>query len=246
MCNQPQSEPNYTRMRIGNMRLYAAEGIPFEWLCELVQQAARDTSRNVRRIPAPPGWSGEVIVKRYRLRKNHNVLRRLKPGRSTLEGRGYQAFRQRGLSTPCLLAWGESRRFLLFEFGIVVTQYVDAPSVAQAYAQSGDEALMADTARELARIHCAGLAHGDAFLRNFLAARPRPVALGIASWSRLCRASQLKDLTRFGASVFKLTDDPGCVKTMFLHYAQNGPALPAQVDTLVARAHAYSQKTKRP
>lgn len=230
-------------MRIGNMRLYAAEGMPFEWLCELVRQAARDTSRTVRRIPAPPGWSGEVIVKRYRLRTNHNILRRLKPGRSTLERRGYQAFRQRGLSTPCLLAWGESRRFLLFEFGIIVTQYVDAPSVAQAYAQSGDEALLADTARELARIHCAGLAHGDAFLRNFLAVRPRPVALDIVSWSRLCSASQLKDLLRFGSSVLNLTNDPVRVKGMFLHYAHNGPELPAQVDRLVALVESYRYRS---
>lgn len=233
-------------MRIGNMRLHAAEGIDFDWLCELVRQAAQDSSRSVRRVLAPPGWPGEVMIKRYRLRPNHGIIRRLKPGRSALEVRGYRAFRQRGLVIPDLLVWGESRRFLLFEFGIIVTQYVDAPSVAQVYAQSGDDALLADTARELSRIHCAGLAHGDAFVRNFLATRPRPMPLDIASWSPFCRASQLKDLTRFGASVFKLTNDPEQVKAMLLHYAQNGPALPASMDSLVARACAYAQTTKRP
>jgi tRNA A-37 threonylcarbamoyl transferase component Bud32 len=228
------------------MRLHAAEGIPAEWLCELVRQAAQETSRSVRRAPAPPGCPGEVIIKRYRLRPNHSIMRRLRPGRSAHEGRGYRAFRRQGLATPALLAWGESRRFLLFEFGIVVTQYVDAPSVAQVYAQNGDDALLADTARELARIHRAGLTHGDAFVRNFLAVRPRPVALDIASWSRFSRASQLKDLTRFGASIFKLTNDAEKVRGMLVCYAQDAPALPDVIDRLIARAAAYAQTTKRP
>jgi tRNA A-37 threonylcarbamoyl transferase component Bud32 len=228
------------------MRLQAVEGIPAEWLYELVRQAAQDSTRSVRRASAPPGWPGDVIIKRYRLRPNHGIIRRLKPGRSSLEGRGYRAFRERGLATPALLAWGESRRFLLFEFGIIVTQYVDAPSVAHVYAQARDDALLADTARELARIHRAGLTHGDAFVRNFLATRPRPVAIDIASWSRLDRASQLKDLTRFGASVFKLTNDPERVKDMLVCYANDAPPLPAAIDTLVARAYAYAQTTKRP
>lgn len=228
-------------MRIGRMRLHAAEGLHPAWLQEIVRQAGQDTSRSVRRAPAPPGFPGEVMIKRYRLRPNHGMFRRLQPGRSALEGRGYLAFRERGLATPALLAWGESRHFLLFEFGIVVTQYVDAPSVAQAYAQTGDDALLADTARELARIHRAGLTHGDAFVRNFLATRPRPVALDIASWSRFCRASQLKDLTRFGASVFKLTNDTEKIRGMLVCYAQDAPALPASIDRLIARAEAYAQ-----
>ncbi|MBM4309360.1 MAG: hypothetical protein FJ119_00205 [Deltaproteobacteria bacterium] len=245
MPDQLQPEPNYARMRIGRMLLRAAEGVPQGWLCDIVRQAAQDSSRSVRRAPAPPGWHGEVMIKRYRLRQNHGIIRRLKPGRSALEGSGYLAFRRCGLATPALLAWGESRRFLLFDFGIIVTQYVDAPSVAHVYAQTHDDALLADTARELARIHRAGLTHGDPFVRNFLATRPRPVAIDIASWSRFRRASQLKDLTRFGASVFKLTADPKRVKAVLVCYAQDAPALPDAIDRLVARAEAYAQSKKR-
>jgi tRNA A-37 threonylcarbamoyl transferase component Bud32 len=125
-----------------------------------------------------------------------------------------------------------------------VTLRIDAPSVAEAYALSRDDALLFATAEELGRIHKAGLAHGDPYTRNFLATRPRPTPLDVASWSHLRKASQLKDLTRFACSIIKLTADVNQAKAMLSHYERFGQPLPVSMEELIHGAVAYAKVKK--
>ncbi len=194
----------------------------------------------------PPGWTGETAVKVYTPRPKHGLVRLLRAGRAASEGAGYMAFVERGLPVPALVLWGESRKRGFFEFGIVVTQWVNAPSIAEAYALSPQDELLFSTAEELARIHKADLAHGDPYTRNFLATSPRPMPLDLTSWSPLRRASQLKDLTRFAGSVIKLTSDPKLVETVLLHYERIGLPLPVSMSELLSRAIACAQAKNRP
>lgn len=235
---------NFSELHVGRTRLHLAEGVSPEWARDLVRLVLETKPREVVRHAPPPGWSGEVMVKIYVRRPKHNLLRLLRAGRSELEAAGYRAFSERGLAVPELMLWGESRRRGLFEFGIVATLRIDAPSVADAYATSRDDALLFATAEELGRIHKAGLAHGDPYARNFLATKPRPMPLDVASWSRLRKASQLKDLTRFACSIIKLTEDLNRTKRVISHYEKFGLPLPVSMDELINKAIAYAKVKK--
>jgi len=236
----------YSKLRVDQAQLNLAEGVSEEWARTLVALLVKREPMGVMRYMAPPGWTGETAVKVYTPRPKHGILRRLRTGRAAKEGAGYMAFTERGLSVPTLLLWGESRRWGLLKFGIVVTLWVDAPSVAEAYTSSQQEELLFSTAEELAQIHRAGLAHGDPYTRNFLATHPRPMPLDLTSWSRFGKASQLTDLIRFAGSVIKLTDDPNQAKAMLLHYERFGPQLPVSIDDLMNRAVACAQVKNRP
>jgi tRNA A-37 threonylcarbamoyl transferase component Bud32 len=238
------TQKNYTVLRVSRARLHLAEGVSPEWARDLVRLVLEKDPREVMRHAPPPGWTGEAMVKIYVRRPKHNLLRLLRAGRSELEAAGYRAFSERGLTVPELILWGESRRRGLFEFGIVATLRIDAPSVAEAYAASQEEALLFATAEELGRIHKAGLAHGDPYARNFLATKPRPTPLDVASWSRLRKASQLKDLTRFACSIIKLTKDLAQARRMILHYEKFGRPLPVSMDNLINKAIAYAKVKK--
>lgn len=234
-------------MRVGRARLNVADGVPAAWVEKLVKEvAAKKVSgrilKEMVRYPAPPGWSGETVLKVYGRRPKHNLVRLLSVSRVTLEGAGYMAFMERGLSVPKLVLWGEARRFRLFEFGILMTVRIDAPSVAEAYAATRESELLFAMAEELGVIHKAGLAHGDPFARNFLATRPRPTPLDFASWRPLEKATQAKDLTRFACSMLKLTDNVEQTAELLRHYERSGVTLPVSTDDLIERAIAYSKK----
>jgi len=234
----------FSRLRVGRARLQVAAGVATEWVQELVPWAAALAMKGTQGVvshQAPPGRAGEVMVKLYRFRQKDHLWRRLRTSRAVKEGAGYLAFQQRGLLVPELLVSGESRRWGLFELGLVVTTRVPAISVADEFASRGEPDLLFATARELSTIHLAGLAHGDPYTRNFLATRPRPMPLDIASWSRFGRASQLQDLTRFTCSILKLTGDPMRASALLQHYASAGLPLPISADALLDRARAYAE-----
>jgi len=237
--NEPFQKSTYSKLRTGRAQLSVAEGVSLDWARNLISSVIKNRPKGVMRCMAPPGWTGETAVKVYTSRPKHGLWRLLREGRAAREGAGYVAFAEKGLPVPALVLWGESRQRGLLEFGIVVTRWVDAPSIAEAYARSPRDELLFATVEELARIHKAGLAHGDPFARNFLATRPRPMPLDLTSWSPLRKASRLKDLTRFTGSVIKLTNDSNQAKAMLLHYERFGQPLPVSMEELLNRASAF-------
>jgi len=243
---KPLHQTVYSKLRVGHAQLYLAEGVSPDWTRNLVTSVIEQRPMEIMRYMPPTGWTGETMVKVYTRRPKHGILRLLGAGRAAREGAGYMAFLERGISVPKLVLWGESRRWGLFEFGIVVTLWVDAPSIAEAYALSHQDELLFATAEELARIHQAGLAHGDPYTRNFLATLPRPMPLDLTSWSRLRKASQLKDLTRFAGSIIKLTNDPKQAEALLFHYERFGPPLPVSMNDLLHGAIACAEVKNRP
>lgn len=242
MANVRQKK--FTELQVGRARLRLADGVSPDWARELIALVEHRKPRDIMPHAPPPGWIGEAMVKVYVRRPKHNLLRLLRAGRSKLEAEGYRAFGERGLAVPELILWGESRRRGLFEFGIVVTMRINAPSVAEAYIDSRDDALLLAVAEELGRIHKAGLAHGDPYARNFLATNPRPTPLDVASWSNLRKASHVKDLIRFTCSIIKLTDDLKLAEASLQHCEKSGLPLPLPMDELIRRAIAYAKVKK--
>ncbi len=233
------------------------------WLAAGVEEAAAGAA--LGDLPAGEGRHHLVrvvagvraMVKVYNRRGKHGVVRRLRAGRSVREARGYAAFGRAGIRTPRILMWGERRRWwLLHESGVIVTEMVDAVTVAEAVkAGGGGVEWLEGCARELAVIHGACLAHGDPRTRNFLAVEDEgsgraggsgcaPMAFDLCSWGRLTEKSREWDLVQMVGSAMALTGDAGVGEAMVRAYEGAGGSGGGVRDAarVMREAAAYAQR----
>jgi hypothetical protein len=233
----------YRELRWGPLRVTAATDLPEPWVREVVERA---TGRGKKSLAVEPHETGEALVKVYRRRPRHGRWRRLRKSRAVREGEGYREFERRGIPSPRLLLYGERRRWGLWDFGVVATERVEVGTIDMVWPAGRDDGLLAAAAEVLAGIHGAGLAHGDPRLRNFLAARPRPLPFDLASWAPLTRSGHRRDLVRFLGSASLLTGDAGRVEELLARYAEDGPALPDSRGELLAAAADYAREKRAP
>ncbi|MHC4470822.1 MAG: BUD32 family EKC/KEOPS complex subunit [Planctomycetota bacterium] len=224
----------------GGIRLHVTEDLPADWAVGLWQDVRRQRTDEIQERPLPPVLAGRfAMVKLYPARNRHRILRRLRRGRAAREGRGYAEFAARGIPTPRLLLWGEKRRFGLHVMGIVATVRIYAPPVARAYRQTGEEEILAAAIEELAFIHRAGLVHGDALARNFLATRPRVTVFDLASWGRLRPASRIEDLSRFLGTAACLSGGTEICHRLLERYWSALGEMPVTIYELLPRVEAF-------
>lgn len=184
-----------------------------------------------------------AMVKVYNRRAKHGLLRRLRPGRSVSEAAGYMAFARAGIATPRLLLWGEHRRLGLLERGLIATEMIDAPTIADA---GGAPELLRATSAALAHIHQAGLAHGDPRTRNFLATAPTPTPFDLCSWSTLTPRAHEWDLVQFLGSALALTGDDSSPAALLDAYTAAGGPAPKCPSDIITRADAYARREGAP
>lgn len=236
----------------GGARIHVAPGVDAEWARWVWESRVRAGSERILLVDVRTGSPGEAaaragarvsegtaVVKVYRPRRKHGLLRRLRASRAAREGRGYEAFATAGIPAVRLLFWGEERRWALFAVGAVATLRVDAEPVSVAYGRAPDDGLLERTAAALGAIHRAGLAHGDPRTRNFLATTPVPLAIDLPSWSPLGRRSQTQDLVRFLGSAAILTGGIERAKKLLEPYGADGPPLPISFERLLEMADRY-------
>ena len=203
----------------------------------------RDGNINVA-CDGPPGID-RVFVKIYLRRKGHSLIRRLRPNRARREGAGLRAFASANLPTPRLFLYGDQRTRGLFERGVVVTAWVEMEDIATHYRATGDEEAIASALRILAETHHAGLAHGDACVRNFVLVDSKPVMIDLPSWGRLSNASRLADLTHFLGTTLYLTSDERVVDRMMAAYNEAHGRLPCARADLLHLARGFAAKKKQ-
>ena len=203
------------------LRLVVADGVPLDW--------ARDAWRLVgcfatagclARFELPlPDEGAYAVVKPCTPRTWWPPGRRLMPCRAVREGRGLVEVSRWNLPAVPLLFWGEERFAGLVRYGAVATRRLDAPPCHEAWRQSGDPAILEGVVDELAALHAAGLAHGDAALRNWLWTPPRPTVLDLASWSRLNPSTRARDLLRLLASILWVTGSTATARQLLGRYS---------------------------
>lgn len=224
------------------------EGIPDDWIASIIRDPLEpEFGRRIcyRQLPDAYG-AGQTVVKVYLPKKKRRLLIRLKMGRAWREGHGYLEFQARGIQTVNLLFFGEERRFGLLKRGIVITQRVEAETVAKAYELNPRYELLERTADALARIHLAGLAHGDPRTRNFLATEPQPLTFDLPSWSFLTASNQNRDLVRFFGSAAATLGSEREIQRLIVRYRSPGLNLPVSERKLMHAAATYSQEKGRP
>lgn len=236
---------SYRDHHFDGVRLRLAPEFGTDWIPAMWEECVTGTTKRISRWRFPGENGIAVFVKVYRRKPSKGLLRRLKPGRAEREGAGYIEFSSREIEVPPLIAWGEERHWGLWELGVVVTKAVDARTVEQEFASSEDTDILFDTAKQLARIHLTGIAHGDPLARNFLATRPVPTPFDLPSWSRLTRASQRKDLIRFLGSMVILTGCPEMTRDLLSRYTNQMDNLPVTEEDLLNEAQKYALGKKQ-
>ncbi|MGE4618375.1 MAG: lipopolysaccharide kinase InaA family protein [Planctomycetota bacterium] len=227
------------------IRLQVTAGFGDAWLMEMWNQCVSGTTDRILRwqIPANDGQKDTAAyVKIYRKRPSHRLLKRILPSRALREGNGYLEFARRGIKTVPLIAWGEERRWGLWQQGVVVTAAIEAKTVEQEFTINKDPDLLMKTAQQLAQIHEADLAHGDPLARNFLATVDAPTPFDLPSWSQRTARSQSKDLIRFLGSILTLTGSQKMTRTLLSCYREKMNDLPLSTEDLLGKAEDYSRK----
>ena len=181
----------------GADRLHVVADVDDAWAWDLWDERLADGVRHAEH-GLPDG--GRAFVKLYPRRPAHGVLRRLRGGRAEREGRGCLAFARAGLPVVSPILWGERRVRHLLEAGLVATRRVQRPTLADAFLESFDAGLLAGGVVLLARVHAAGLVHGDARLRNLLATEPEPTCCDLAQWRTAGPRAVARDLRAYLAS----------------------------------------------
>ncbi len=231
-------------LTVDGSAMHHTASLPTAWAGELWRAVDAGELDDHSDRPLPDGRRAHVKI--YRRRAKHGWLRRLRAGRAAREGAGYREFGRLGIPTATLLAYGEKRRHRLHEWGLVCSLHAEVPDVAAAWRSRRDDELLQACAQLLASIHNAGLCHGDAVTRNFLAAHPRPLTFDLASWGRANRRRRTEDLTRFLGSVIKLSTEPTLARQLLRRYESFVVDGVPDADRLLERANRWASRAPRP
>jgi len=229
----------FREVAAGGIRLHVTEDLPADWAVGLWREVRSLPTPETLEWPLPPVMAG--LTARVRLLPAPAPLRvhlRLRRGRASREGRGHAEFAARGVTIPRMLMWGERRPLGLLGSGIVVTVKIFAPTVAQAYRESGEEEVLAAAMEELAHAHRAGLRHGDPLARRFLATRPRVTVCDLAAWGSIRPAGRAEDLARFLASARGLAGDRSVADRLLDRYQRTLGEMPVAREEVLARVES--------
>jgi len=237
--------PVFMRIRLNHFRVWAEATLELSWVESVLQRLPPGPQRGYLNVPLPAPWSlREAVVKVYNRRPKHKLLRRLRPGKAIREARGLQAFAERGLPVTRLLAWGEERTFGLWQRGFIITERVRCATISDTYGQRHESEVFDAGIEQLAAVHRAGLAHGDARACNFFAAGQEAVILDVEAWSRSTPKTRRNDLIRYLGSAVYATGDLHVAVTLADRYQRcTGNALADRAKLLEQAAH-YARKEK--
>jgi len=200
-----------------------------------------------RRAPRAAGERPTHLFVKAEFRRPHQPLtKRIRASRAIAEGRGYRAFAAASLPTPRLFAFGEQSRVRPRAGAFVVTERVRGRNAAHWWAIRPDADLGVRVARLLARIHAAGLAHGDAAMRNFVLVDGREYAVDLPGWSRWSREAAERDLALFLGSAANLGADGTHLAAWLDDYASSpGGAARRLADGWRSRASDAAEEYRR-
>lgn len=172
----------------------------------------------------PKGTRGRpprLFVKAEFRRPNQPLSKRLRPSRAVAEGRGYRAFADAGIAVAKLCAFGEQSRLRPRAGAIVVTEKIRGRDAARLWKRAPHVDIGLRVARTLARIHAAGLVHGDPVMRNFVLVPGAEHVIDLPGWGRWSAGRAERDLALFIGSAMKLGADSSHVLRFLAAYEED-------------------------
>lgn len=169
--------------------------------------------------PGADGRPTRIFVKAEFRRPHQPLGKRLKPSRAIAEGRGYRAFAAAALPVARMFAFGEQSRLRPRAGAVVITEKIRGRNAEQTWLKAPDVAIALRVARIVARIHAAGLVHGDAVMRNFVLVPVAEYVVDLPGWRRFSADLAERDVALFVGSAMKIGADGAAVVRMLDEYA---------------------------
>lgn len=225
-------------------RLRVDSGVSATWVDDTVENLHAlplDLNLAQRRrgvIDLPPGSTNSrafIKVFHHTSRRHHKwrrrlPIQRLRPRYADHEGRALRHLAAAGVPVPKLLFYGEEWSLGIRRRGVVATELLTAPTLFEVLANECDRRWIEAYSRILARIHAAGLSHGDAHSRNFLVHNSRLVALDLENSRILTHKKRTSDLVTMVSSVLHATNREGSAVSALDSYLSAGGEI-GQVST---------------
>lgn len=225
----------YKKIKLKGFKLVTkSKGIDVAWLDKLISNLdlfpavpyAKDRHRGLVAMPSGSPFPN-AFVKTYShtecshqsFRRRH-PFRRLIPRYAVKEGRAYLKFQQSGLAVPGIVAFGEEWKWGIRHRGVIVIEAIDAPCLQQLLHNTPDTIWIPRIFETMARIHNAGMTHGDAHLVNFLCSGKRIVSIDVVNSKPLSNKGRLTDITNVLISIFLEIEDTRAVKSGVNHYEE--------------------------
>ncbi|MCP4119807.1 MAG: hypothetical protein GY737_31290 [Desulfobacteraceae bacterium] len=238
---------NYREMKMEGFKLTVAKDLDTGWLGKLISNleilppVPYATKRHRGFVALPPGGGlSRAFVKTYahtdeqhRAFRRKHPLRRLFPRYAVKEGLAYLNFQRAGLAVPGLLAFGEEWKWGIRNRGIIVIEAVQAPSLQELLHKTRDTAWIDRIFETMARIHGAGVTHGDAHLVNFLGRDQEVLSIDIESSKPLSPKRQRTELVNVLVSIFREINDEEPVRAGIKLYETQTGQLLSQKDELI-------------
>jgi tRNA A-37 threonylcarbamoyl transferase component Bud32 len=182
----------------------------------------------------PRGTRGRpprLFVKAEFRRPDQPLSKRLRAARAVAEGRGYRAFAAAGIAVARLFAFGEQSRLRPRAGAVVVTEKIRGRDAARLWKRAPQVEIGLRVARTLARVHAAGLVHGDAVMRNFVLVPGAEYVIDLPGWGRFTAAHAERDLALFVGSAMKLGADSSHVLRFLDAYADDSARTAGRLGT---------------
>lgn len=198
-------------------------------------------------LTTSPVYPNPIAIKFYptvqcedrRQWRKRNRLRQLGSRYAGAEARNYELFRRIGVATPRLLAWGERWRYGLRHEGVLVTEYVAAPTL-DTLLKNGDTSWVLHGAEALAKLHNAGHVHLDCYPRNCFSADGGILMFDLETVNRFNPERQQRDLSRMFMPVLQEQGSPEAMLAGLERYNQLAHLVPNQDELL-----AYIERKRK-
>ncbi|MGZ8257624.1 MAG: lipopolysaccharide kinase InaA family protein [Methylotenera sp.] len=153
-----------------------------------------------------------VVIKRYNIKSVwHGVNRSLRQTRAAVSWANAHRLKLLDIATAAPIALIEERRFGSSNFGLrgkayFLSEYINAPDVAEFFAETSDKALQMDTVRNIValfyRLYLLQISHGDMKASNIKIVDKKPLLIDLDSMQQhqidwLALRAHVRDLHRF-------------------------------------------------
>lgn len=153
----------------------------------------------------------KVVIKRYNIKNSlHRISRLFRPTRAAASWANAHRLQLLGIATPKPIALIEQCSLSMFGYGLrgkayFLSEYVEAPDVAEYFARTSDKAQRADTVKQIVqlcyRLFLLNISHGDMKYSNIKVLNGQPMLIDLDSMQQhrsahFAQKSHVRDLRR--------------------------------------------------
>ena len=179
--------------------------VTIEQLDQLVTPQKTIKSGNTCTVATAQISDATIVIKRYNIKSVwHGLSRALRPSRAAISWANAHRLQLLGIATAKPVALLEARRFGLRGRAYILSEYIDAPDVAQYFAQTQNNTERAEAVKNIVtlfyKLYLLQISHGDMKSTNIKMQGSQPVLIDLDSMHQhafINQAAHARDLQRF-------------------------------------------------